>query len=544
MKKLLTWMLVCCVLLSMGACRSSQGDLQGNGTLQEETKDETTIATSETTVPEESIPDPIPVTMKVSTPYEDQAEGENWLERMEQAFQAEHPEYEIQWINEMMAEGDVGNCVRFGEECADVFIFPTDQLSGMVEAGGLVRLGGSYLEQVQNDNSQMVVDAATHTDGGVYGFPIANVTWIMYYDKDVFTPEDVQSLDTMLEKGKVCVPFNVSWNAGAFFLGTGCTVFGTDGNDAAAGIQFGGEAGYQAARKMIQLVAHPNCVAGGMDPGKLMDGEVDAVFSGSWSKTELEAALGDRLGAAPLPSFQIDGEEHQMKALSGAKCVGVSPRTSTQEGKQMIAMAFAAFLASPDGQLERYHMSGIIPAAQALAEDETIRSDSVAVAEIETMSRCSVVQPSLPEMNSYWLPMEALSVGIVNGEVTMENYVQMVDMMMQEMGQTDPGQTDTEQMEMITVHARVHADWEDIHCWAWSQKETASDGFPGEPMRQEGQWYVIEMPAWIEALLIYGDDANGGAHSGDLFLEPGRDVWIDVYGQDMAEVYYTDPDQL
>lgn len=545
MKKRLTWMLVCCLLLSMGACRSSQGD---SGSEQEQTRDGTITSAPETTVPEETVPeethDPIPVTLKVWAPYEDQGEGENWLGKMEQAFQAAHPEYEIQWINEMMAEGDVGYKILLQEDVADVFIYPSDQLSGMVEAGGLVRLEGDHLEQVRSDNARLVVDTVTHTDGGVYGFPVANVTWIMYYDKNVFTPEDVQSLDAMLEKGRVCVPFTVSWNAGAFFLGTGCTVFGADGNDPAAGIQFGGEAGYRAARKMVELAAHPNCVAGGMDTALLMNGDVDAVFSGCWSKLELESALGDRLGAAPLPSFQIDGETYQMKALSGTKCVGVSPQPSGEEGKQMLAMAFAAFLATPDDQLERYRMSGIIPAAQVLLEDETIRSDSVAVAEMMTMDHCSVVQPSIPEMNGYWMTMDNFGNGIANGEITMENYVQMVDMMMQEMGQTDPGQTDPEQTGTITVHARVHADWDDIHCWAWSQKGTASEGFPGEPMRQEGQWYVIEMPAWIEALLIYGDDGNGGAHSGDQFLEPGKDVWIEVYGQDMAEVYYADPDQI
>ena len=63
----------------------------------------------------------------------------------------------------------------------------------------------------------------------------------MYYDKSVFSEEDIKNLDTMLEKGVVSFPFVNSWYLPAFYIGNGCTLFGEDGKDEAAGVDFGGD---------------------------------------------------------------------------------------------------------------------------------------------------------------------------------------------------------------------------------------------------------------------------------------------------------------
>lgn len=373
-------------------------------------------------------------TLKVWTPAEDQAEGNNWLVKMEDAFKAAHPDYKIEFINESMGEGDASGAVTGDVTAsADVYMFACDQLGTLITAGGLSRLGGIYEEQVKNDNSEFNISTVTHTDGAIYAFPVTNNTWFMYYNTDVFTADDVKSLDTMLSKGKVCVPLTVGWNAGCFFLGTGGTVFGEKGIDAAAGIQFGGEAGYAAAKKMIEIVANPNCVAGGMDVGKLQSGEVGAVFSGSWDAAAMRESLGDKLGVAQLPTFDIDGKTYTMKALSGTKCVGVNPNSNSVAGKQKIATEFAAFLASADAQLERYNMRGVIPAAQSLLNNETIKNDPVAVAEINTMENCAVIQSGLPEMNNYWSPVETFGKNVSTGDINMDNYMDMVDQMVQQL---------------------------------------------------------------------------------------------------------------
>ena len=391
MKKILALVLAALMVLSMVACAKTEGNDA--------------------------------ITIKVWTPTEDQAEGNNWLTAMQAKFEAAHPEWNIKWDNSTMGEGDAGNAVVADVTAsADVFMFANDQLGTLVKAGGLAKVLGDYKTQVTNDNNAFMINTVTHTDGEIYGFPVTNNTWFMYYDNTVFTADDVKSLDTMITKGKVYLPFGTGWTAGCIFLGTGCTIFGANGLDVEAGIQFGGEAGLKAAKKMIELVAHENVVAGGMDVSKLVAGEVSATFQGSWERKGLEEKLGDKLGVAMLPKFTIDGEEYQMTAMSGSKCVGVNPSSGLVEGKQEIATAFAAFLASEEAQLARYEMRGTIPAHKNLKNNEKIAADPVAVAEMATIESASVLQSALPEMSNYWGPVENFGGKVVTGEMTLENY--------------------------------------------------------------------------------------------------------------------------
>ena len=82
----------------------------------------------------------------------------------------------------------------------------------------------------------------------------------MYYDKSVFTEDDVKNLDTMLEKGKVGFPLSNSWYIASFYVANGCTLFGADGGDAAAGFDFSGDKAVAVTNYLVDLVANPNFV--------------------------------------------------------------------------------------------------------------------------------------------------------------------------------------------------------------------------------------------------------------------------------------------
>lgn len=367
------------------------------------------------------------VTLKVWAPAED-LEYYGWIEQMEMEFQAQHPEYDLTWENEVCNEGDAGSLVTADPSYAgDVYLFANDQLGSLINAGALCRLGGSYAEQVRNDNSRTMVDTVTYTDGNIYGFPVSNNTWFMYYNKAIFTEQDVKSLDTMLTKGKVAFSWGNGWYSGAFFLANGGQLFGDHGNNASAGIQFGAyNGGYEAALKMVQLAANPNFVNDEMGLGYagMMDGSIDAFFSGPWDYAQLYDVLGDNLGVAQLPMVEINGQQKQMKSFLGSKAVGVNPHTAYPG----LASEFAAFLASVDSQRARYDIRGVIPAA--LTSHPDIRSNPVALAELNTATYTSVVQPSIPEMSNYWSPMGTFGGMVASGAITEANYKEQVDQMM------------------------------------------------------------------------------------------------------------------
>jgi arabinogalactan oligomer/maltooligosaccharide transport system substrate-binding protein len=181
---------------------------------------------------------------------------------------------------------------------------------------------------------------------------------------------------------------------------------------------------------MVELKNNSNVDLGDLDISRFINGEVSATFSGSWVRGDLEAAFGDRLGVAMMPSFTIDGSTYQMKAMFDSKCVGVNPYAGETEGKLQICTEFAAFLASEEAQLARYEMRGVIPAHKDLRYHPLITADQAAIAEMDTIAYASVLQPALEEMVNYWTPMNMFGNKLRNGDITFDNYEIAVDEMM------------------------------------------------------------------------------------------------------------------
>nr|MBQ8243761.1 extracellular solute-binding protein [Oscillospiraceae bacterium] len=363
---------------------------------------------------------PQAITLKVWAPQADQVDENSWLSVMLPKFEEAHPEYTITWDIGVCGEGDAAGIVKNDPSAAaDIFLYANDQMGTLIEAGALAKLGGSYLEQVQNDVAQTYVDTVTYTDGGVYGFPMAPNTWFMWYNKDVFTEEDVKSLNTMLEKGVIAFPMNNSWYTSTFFFGVGGTVFGPQGIDAAAGIDFSSDLCVEAAKFMVEFANHPNFIndADGVGVAGMKDGTISAMFSGPWDRPALEESLGDKLGCVVLPKFTLNGTEYQMKSFAGSKAIGVNPNAKFPKA----AMQLAAFLASPEGQLARYELSAITPAATACAENEAVKANFVVVTESAEMAQATIAQPTIAQMGAYWDPVKAFGDGILNGDVTVEN---------------------------------------------------------------------------------------------------------------------------
>ena len=388
------------------------------------------IAVPEPTVP--VVAEPRDVELKVWVSVEDQYGSGSWLAQMQAAFEEAHPEYNITWTNETCAANEAGTVVSAdASAAADVYIYASDQLGTLVDAGALAPLSVTYRQQVVYDNSVSLLNSVTGSDGNVYGFPVNSNTWFLYYNKSTYSAEDVKSLETMLKKGTVAFPWTEGWYAGTFFLANGCSVFGINGTDASAGIQFGGDKGYAAAQRMIVLNSYANmvCDQDGSGLAGMLDGSVDAFFSGSWNAAVLKEALGDNLGAVQLPTVNIGGKDVSMKAFAGSHALGVNPNCDDQEA----AMAFAAFLASEDSQLLRYQLRSIVPAAKDLQSSAEIKGDEIAMAEMNTVANTSVVQPCLPEMEYYWSPMGTFGTAIVNGDITMDNYKEMVDQLVNQM---------------------------------------------------------------------------------------------------------------
>ena len=367
------------------------------------------------------------VRLMVWSPQGDQSKDKGeWLQTCCNAFAEEHPEWDITFVYGVADEASsAGQVSQDAEASADVFLYANDNLTTMTDADALVKFGGKYREEIEATNSQASLDSVTK-DGEIYGVPFAINTWFMFYDKSVFSEEDVKNLDTMLEKGVVSFPFTNSWYLASFYIGNGCTLFG-DGTDASAGVDFGGEKAQEVTDYLIDLESNPNfrIDADGSGIAGMRDGSINAMFSGSWDAAAVKEALGDNMGVAALPTYTLNGEEKQMYAYAGTKAVGVN----AQSDYMVQAVELAIFLANENSQRLHYELEDVVPCHTALLEDEEILSDEVVAAINDTFNRTSILQPNLAEMSNCWTPVENMGKGIRNGSITHENAAEQTEQM-------------------------------------------------------------------------------------------------------------------
>ena len=359
------------------------------------------------------------IRLMVWSPSEDQSKDSGqWLQTCCENFAALHPEWDITFVYGVSDEASAAGAVAQDPEAsADVFMYANDTLTIMTDANALAKFGGIYAEELQATNSETLLDSLT-LDGDIYGVPFTTNTWYMYYDKSVFTEEDVKSLDTMLEKGVVSFPFVNSWYLPAFYFGNGCTLFG-DGTQEELGADFGGENAVEVTEYLVDLVANPNFKIDqdGSGLAGLRDGSINAIFSGSWDAAAVEEILGDNMGVAALPTYTLNGEEKQMYAYAGSKAIGVN--TSTKHMKASVELAM--YLGSAEAQRLHYELRNVIPCNTELNSDPEIAADPVVKAQNDTFDRTSILQPFVASMNNCWTPVENMGKAIRNGSVTKEN---------------------------------------------------------------------------------------------------------------------------
>ncbi len=368
------------------------------------------------------------VRLMVWSPSEDQSKDSGeWLQTCCEAFADAHPEWDITFVYGVMDEASAGEQVAQDPDAsADVFMYANNSLEPMRNADALVRFGGKYREQIEATNSQDVLDTLI-MDDNLYGIPFTTNLWYMYYDKSVFSEEDIKNLDTMLEKGVVSFPFVNSWYLPAFYIGNGCTLFGEDGKDEAAGVDFGGENAVEVTNYLIDLAQNPNFKIDDLGSGiaGLRDGSINAMFSGSWDANAVKEALGDNMGVAALPTYTLNGEEKQMYAYAGTKAIGVN----THSDYMVQAIELAIWLGNAESQRLHYELRQVVPCNTELLQEEDIQKDELVMAQNTTFSDTSIIQPLVNQMNNCWTPVENMGKGIRNGNVTHENAQEQTEQM-------------------------------------------------------------------------------------------------------------------
>lgn len=333
--------------------------------------------------------------------WADQGELE-LIEKLCNEFAAEHPEKE--YIFEYGAVGAVDGKTRYLEDpaaAADVFLFADDQLVDLVKADALYEVTRNT-DAIIAANTPGSISAASY-EGMLYGYPMTSDNgYFLYYDKSVFTEEDLTTLDGILAAAKAAgkqVHMDVSngWYLASFFLGNGCTLTIEDGKQV---IDFNNAKGLAAAEAIRAFCNDPAFVTG--DDSVLAGGIGDAIacgVSGTWMAAAIQEKLGENFGCCKLPTFTCDGKQVQMGSFLGCKIYGVNSQTA----HPVDAMELAEYLTGEKAQIERYQVLNYGPSNVNALADETIASN-LALQALSAQSEFAVSQMVL---GGFWTPAEA-----------------------------------------------------------------------------------------------------------------------------------------
>ncbi|MCM1145256.1 MAG: extracellular solute-binding protein [Blautia sp.] len=354
------------------------------------------------------------------------------MEQQQAAFAEAHPEYNITWTTEIVGEDTCQESVlKDVGAAADVFMFASDQLPSLVEAGAIARLGGETETMVRETIAESVV-ATAMIDDAVYAIPFTHNTFFMFYDKTLLDESDIGSIESIMAKETADNVYNFyfessgGWKLGCYYYGAGLRVFGESGSDLAAGVDWNNETGVAVTNYLIDLINNPKCAYDGeISVSELVeDHRLGAWFDGSWNYDLYAGILGDDLGLAIIPTFNPDGNDYQLLGFYGSKCIGVN----AQSQNMAAAVAFAAFLGNEENQILRYEMSAQIPANIAAGSSEAVMSDPLATVIVDEANNASVAQPANSVFSSrYWTYAGAIPTEIRSGEITKANVQEKLD---------------------------------------------------------------------------------------------------------------------
>ncbi len=357
-----------------------------------------------------------------------------WVSEADQAFAKEvadkfqkaNPDKKYNFVFDIQGENETATRVLNDvESAADVFSFPNDQLTQLVNGDALTRIGGARLETIKAQNTADSVDAATVRRGEaeeVYALPYTDNTFFLYYNKSLLTEEDVGSIDGILAKctGGKKLAFLVSdgWYNTAFYFGKGLGYEVTYDNslgETSISCNFNNEVGQRVTQSLWNLVKDSR-VKADADDSKIIagiaDGSIVAAFSGVWNRKAIEQAWGENFAAAKLPTYTYDGSEQvQLVSFAGYKLMGVNNYSANKAE----ALAFADYYTNADSQIRHFETRSYLPTNVDARANEKVQGDAVAKA-IAAQLQFSKTQKNVP--STLWDPLKGLGNAMLTGVQT------------------------------------------------------------------------------------------------------------------------------
>lgn len=292
---------------------------------------------------------------------------------------------------ENVGEGDAATqMITDVEAGADIFNFASDQFARLVQANALAKLGANASGIVTAANDEGAVAAVT-IGGEMYAYPLTDNGFFMYYDKSVVPEDAVGSMEAILkaceDAGKYfAFDAENGWYLAAFFFGADCVSTWSTDAEGHWNItdDFNSDKGLVAMKGLHTLMSSKSYLKA--SSASEFDAGAAVVVSGLWDYATAKSILGDNLGAAPLPAYNVDGTDYTMKPFMGYKFIGVKQQTDAVKAAALHKLA--QYLTSEEAQLERFNQLGWAPVDVNAAATDAVKNDTVLAADLQQQANC------------------------------------------------------------------------------------------------------------------------------------------------------------
>ena len=325
-------------------------------------------------------------------------------------------EVQVDIKGEDVAGGDAQNDMS---AAADVFGIPNDQLAGLSAANAIYEMPAAVVDDIK-----AIVGGAidsTLCNGKYYGFPYApNTAEIMFYNKTMYTEDEVKDLNTMLAKDlggatNLIADVNSAWNSMTWLATAGGQLF--TGGDKTVNTLNKPEVTDMLVWLKEQIDAKKIVDTDSADDAAalLKENKAGALFYGRWAAENFSTALGDNYGVCELPS--LNGTH--LTCFGGGKLLVLNAQTKEPEA----ALDLAKFIISEESQLKRFEMVQNTPTAFNLANNEKVKADPSVAAEV-AQGAYTVTNNPLNGDAKYWDLEAAVMTSLYNGELADKDAIQ------------------------------------------------------------------------------------------------------------------------
>ncbi len=322
----------------------------------------------------------------------------------------------INAVIEPVGEGDAATQMTTDVEAgADIFCFAQDQTMRLIQSGALAKLGTAAADIVKAANAKGAVTAVSSGDD-LYAYPMtADNGYFMYYDKSVIKESSIDSLEAILAD---CVAANKyfsmeaetsAWYIASWFFATGChSEWIMEGSEfKSVDDTFNSDKGLIAVKGLKKLYdSGMHISSAAVD--QLTSGAA-VLVTGTWAYTDIEKVLGENMGVADLPSFEVDGQSYHMGSYAGYKLMGVKPQTDAV--RQAALHKLAQFLTNKDSQLERFNEKAWGPSNLEALQDEAVKANPGLTA-LNEQNQYATVQGQIH--GSWWDIAKVIGTNVMN----------------------------------------------------------------------------------------------------------------------------------